>query len=105
MIGVQTCALPICGQGDRLPNILSIVSDDHGWGDLPANWDKTEVRLPTLDALATQGVRFSKYHTVPLCGPSRARMLPGQYSTENGMWRGPGRSEEPRRGPGKVGTR
>ena len=40
------------------PNILFIVSDDHGWGDLPSNWDNTEVRLPTLDALARSGVRF-----------------------------------------------
>ncbi len=72
------------------PNILFIVSDDHGWGDLPSNWDKTEVRLPTLDALAAKGVRFPNYHTVPLCGPSRACMFTGQYSTENGMWRGPG---------------
>jgi hypothetical protein len=30
------------------PNILFIVSDDHGWGDLPSNWDDTEVQLPTL---------------------------------------------------------
>ena len=74
-----------------LPNILFIVSDDHGWGDLPSNWDKTEVRLPTLKALAAQGVRFPNYHTVPLCGPSRACMFTGQYSTENGMWRGPGK--------------
>ncbi len=59
------------------PNILFIVSDDHGWGDLPSNWDKTEVRLPTLDALASKGVRFPNYHTVPLCGPSRACMFTG----------------------------
>jgi arylsulfatase A-like enzyme len=72
------------------PNILFIVSDDHGWGDLPSNWDRTEVRLPTLDALAAKGVRFPNYHTVPLCGPSRACMFSGQFSTENGMWRGPG---------------
>ena len=72
------------------PNILFIVSDDHGWGDLPSNWDKTDVRLPTLDALAAKGVRFPNYHTVPLCGPSRACMFTGQFSTENGMWRGPG---------------
>ena len=69
------------------PNILFIVSDDHGWGDLPSNWDNTEVRLPTLEDLATQGVRFSNYHTVPLCGPSLACMFTGQFSTENGMWR------------------
>lgn len=44
-------AQPQSGQVERLPNILFIVSDDHGWGDLPSNWDKTEVRLPTLEAL------------------------------------------------------
>ena len=72
------------------PNILFIVTDDHGWGDLPANWDQTEVQLPTLDGLATGGARFANYHTVPLCAPSRACMFTGQNSSENGMWRGPG---------------
>jgi arylsulfatase A-like enzyme len=85
------------------PNILFIVSDDHGWGDLPSNWDKTEVRLPTLDALAAKGVRFPYYHTVPLCGPSRACMFTGQYSTENGMWRGPGK--QPLGSPGYRGIK
>ena len=74
---------------DKRPNILFIVSDDHGWGDLPSNWDKTEVQLPALDALAAGGVRFPHFHTEPLCGPSRACMFTGQYSMENGMWRGP----------------
>ena len=49
------------------PNILFIISDDHGWGDLPSNWDKTEVQMPRLDALANSGTRFTNYHTVPLC--------------------------------------
>ena len=85
------------------PNILFIVSDDHGWGDLPSNWDNTEVQLPTLDALASRGVRFPNYHTVPLCGPSRACMFTGQYSTENGMWRGPG--SQPLGSPGYRGIK
>ena len=85
------------------PNILFIVSDDHGWGDLPSNWDDTEVQLPTLEALAAKGVRFPNYHTVPLCGPSRACMFTGQYSTENGMWRGPG--EQPLGSPGYRGIK
>ena len=88
---------------DRLPNILFIVSDDHGWGDLPSNWNKTEVQLPTLEALAAKGVRFPNYHTVPLCGPSRACMFTGQYSTENGMWRGPG--NQPLGSPGYRGIK
>ncbi len=85
------------------PNILFIVSDDHGWGDLPANGADTEVRLPTLDALANKGVRFPNYHTVPLCGPARACMFTGQYSTENGMWRGPG--SQPLGSPGYRGIK
>lgn len=85
------------------PNILFIVSDDHGWGDLPSNWDKTEVRLPTLEALVANGVRFPNYHTVPLCGPSRACMFTGQFSTENGMWRGPG--NQPLGSPGYRGIK
>lgn len=91
------------GTVTKRPNVLFIVSDDHGWGDLPSNWDNTEVRLPTLDALADKGVRFPNYHTVPLCGPSRACMFTGQYSTENGMWRGPGKS--PLGSPGYRGIK
>lgn len=87
----------------RSPNILFIVSDDHGWGDLPSNWDNTEVQLPTLEALAAKGVRFPNYHTVPLCGPSRACMFTGQFSTENGMWRGPGK--QPLGSPGYRGIK
>ena len=61
-----------CVNVSAQPNILFIVSDDHGWGDLPSNWDNTEVQLPVLEELATGGVRFKNYHTVPLCAPSRA---------------------------------
>ena len=57
----------------------------------------------TLEALAAKGVRFPNYHTVPLCGPSRACMFTGQYSTENGMWRGPG--QQPLGSPGYRGIK
>ncbi|MHC4995986.1 MAG: sulfatase-like hydrolase/transferase [Planctomycetota bacterium] len=85
---IAISAAPATNSG--APNILFIVSDDQGWGDLPSNWENTEVRLPTLDSLAAEGVRFPNYHTVPLCAPSRACMFTGQYSSENGMWRGSG---------------
>jgi len=69
--------------------VLLIVSDDHGWGDLPSNWTKTDVELPFLDRIGKEGYRFPGYHTAPLCGPARAGLLTGQYSMDCGMWRGP----------------
>ena len=76
--------------GQSQPNIVFVISDDQGWGDLPSNWDNTEVQMPRLDALANGGTRFTNYHTVPLCAPARASLFTGQFSSENGMWRGPG---------------
>ncbi len=103
-IGIASAfLLSISANAADRPNILFIVSDDHGWGDLPSNWDKTEVQMPTLDGLAAKGVRFQNYHTVPLCGPSRACMFTGQYSSENGMWRGPG--SQPLGSPGYRGIK
>ena len=89
VIAAAAFLLPLSAAASEKPNILFIVTDDHGWGDLPANWDQTEVQLPTLDGLAAGGARFTNYHTVPLCAPSRACMFTGQYSSENSMWRGP----------------
>ena len=93
LLTASTLLLASSALASDRPNILFIVSDDHGWGDLPLNWDDTEAQMPRLASLATGGVRFTNYHTVPLCGPSRACMFTGQYSSENGMWRGPGSQE------------
>jgi len=87
---VSVCLSQAAVWAKPAPNILFIISDDHGWGDLPSNWDKTEVQMPRLDALAKGGTRFTNYHTVPLCAPSRACLFTGQFTSENGMWRGPG---------------
>src|SRR4051794_26671789 len=70
------------------PNILLIVSDDHGYGDAGC-YGKTDVETPTIDRLAAEGVRFTRFRVNPLCGPTRASLLSGQYSVECGMWRGP----------------
>jgi arylsulfatase A-like enzyme len=76
--------------GAKPPNIMFIMSDDQGWGDLSLNWPQTNVRLPELEKIGRNGIRFAEFHTEPLCGPSRASVFTGQYSMENGMWRGPG---------------
>jgi len=74
----------------KRPNVVFIMSDDQGWGDLPLNWGATDVLMPNIEKIAKGGIRFTEFHTEPLCGPSRACVFTGQYSMENGMWRGPG---------------
>ena len=76
------------------PNILLIVSDDQGWGDARCNWTDTDVETPVTDEIAATGVRFSQFYVNPLCGPTRSSFLTGQYSMENGMWRGPSSANE-----------
>jgi arylsulfatase A-like enzyme len=61
------------------PNIVLIVSDYMGYSDI-GPYGATDIRTPSLDAIAEQGVRFSSYYAAsPVCGPSRAALLSGRY--------------------------
>ncbi|QPZ38029.1 sulfatase family protein [Paramicrobacterium chengjingii] len=61
------------------PNILLIVSDDHGYADRSA-LGSPDVSTPNLDRLSAEGTSFTDaYVTAPICSPSRAAMITGQY--------------------------
>lgn len=63
----------------RPPNIVLIVSDYMGYSDI-GPYGATDVRTPSLDALADDGARFTSYYAAsPVCGPSRAALLSGRY--------------------------
>jgi arylsulfatase A-like enzyme len=75
---------------DRKPNILVIVSDDHGYGDVGAYGCK-DIPTPNLDSLATRGVRCTGgYVSGPYCSPTRAGLLTGRYQTRFGHEFNPG---------------
>lgn len=66
------------------PNILLILADDFGWGDLGAYGGKF-APTPRLDQLAAEGTRFTRFYTAsPICSPSRCGILTGQFP---GRWR------------------
>ena len=68
------------GPNDRVPNIVLIVADDLGYGDLSC-YGSTAIETPILDGLATQGARLTGFcAAAPLCSPSRAALLSGRYS-------------------------
>ncbi len=67
------------------PNVLFIFVDDQGYYDLSC-YGASEVDTPRIDALATQGVRFTDYYAAaPICSPSRAGLLTGMYPRRVGL--------------------
>ncbi|AKJ64621.1 sulfatase [Kiritimatiella glycovorans] len=68
----------------RQPNIIVILSDDQGYGDVGFN-GCGDIPTPALDSIAANGVRFTDgYVTAPQCGPSRAGLISGRYQNEFG---------------------
>ena len=70
---------------DNRPNILLIVADDLGYADLGVYG--SDIRTPNIDALASQGVLFTQFHTAPFCAPTRAMLLSGNNNHIAGMAR------------------
>jgi arylsulfatase A-like enzyme len=76
--------------GADRPNIVLIVADDLGYADLGA-YGNDVIRTPNIDRLAAEGIRFTSFHTAPMCAPSRAMLLTGNNNHVAGMGRqGPG---------------
>ncbi len=82
--------LGACGSGPpaeeptRPPNIVIILADDLGYGDLGVT-GAPDIRTPYLDLMAEQGVRFSHaYANAPVCTPTRAALLSGMYQQRTG---------------------
>ena len=67
------------------PNVVLILADDLGWGDVSFQ-GRAEWSTPNLDRLAARGTVFSRaYAASPLCAPSRAALLTGRDSIHNGV--------------------
>lgn len=66
------------------PNIVWIVVDDLGYGDVGCYGCK-DIPTPNMDALAAQGVRFTSAYAYPTCSPTRAAILTGRYAERFGV--------------------
>ncbi len=72
-------------KGSAPPNILFILADDMGWGDL-ACYGHPQVQTPHLDRLADQGTKFTQFYVAnPVCSPSRAAFLTGEFPSREGI--------------------
>jgi arylsulfatase len=81
---IATAATPLYAAPAAPPNIVFILCDDLGFGDLACYGSK--LRTPNLDRLAAEGVRFTNFCSAdPVCSPSRAALLTGRYPTRVGV--------------------
>ena len=69
----------------KKPNIIIIMADDQGWGDLSMNGNPN-VQTPNIDMIAKNGVRFSHFYVSPVCSPTRSELLTGRYHPRSGVY-------------------
>lgn len=65
------------------PNIVYIVADDLGWGDV--GWHGSEIPTPNLDKLANAGAKLEAFYVQPVCSPTRAALMTGRYPIRHGL--------------------
>ena len=61
----------------KQPNIIFILADDLGWGDV--SWNNPDMPTPHLQTLSEQGIRLDQAYSQQVCTPSRAALLTGRY--------------------------
>ncbi|MCP4314173.1 MAG: arylsulfatase [Bacteroidetes bacterium] len=66
------------------PNVIIILADDQGWGDLSASGN-TNLSTPNIDELAETGISFDRFYVSPYCSATRAEMLTGRYYVRGGV--------------------
>jgi uncharacterized sulfatase len=74
---------------DPKPNVVIILSDDLGYGDISC-YAQTDYKTPHIDNLAAQGVRCTDFYVpTPYCAPSRATLLTGRFPLRHGLIKNP----------------
>lgn len=70
-------------QRPRGPNIVIILADDLGWGDV--GFHGSAIKTPHIDELAKEGVILDRFYTAPVCSPTRAGLMTGRYPNRFGL--------------------
>jgi len=70
---------------DAAPNVIVILTDDHGYGDLGCHGNKY-LKTVAIDRLYSQSVRLTNYHVDPTGAATRAALLTGRYACRSGVW-------------------
>ncbi len=78
------CLLIVTGVFGAGPNIVLVMTDDQGYGDVAVNGNQW-IETPNMDRLANEGARFERFFVEQVCAPTRAALLSGRYPTRTGV--------------------
>ncbi len=81
---VFTLHLGCTNKVKQKPNIIIIITDDQGYGDIGFN-NNSQILTSNLDLLASQSIRFNNFYVSPVCAPTRSSLLTGRYSLRTGV--------------------
>ena len=77
----NSCISPI---ENKKPNVIIIMTDDQGFGDLGVN-KNPNIITPNIDQFASESVQFDNFFVSPVCAPTRASLMTGRYSLRTGV--------------------
>ncbi len=80
----QACAFEQKTLAGARPNVILIMPDDMGWGDIAAHGHPL-IKTPHLDRLFAESARFTDFHVSPTCAPTRSALLSGRHEFKNGV--------------------
>ena len=72
------------GQEKQHPNVIIIITDDQGYGDLGATGNP-HVKTPVIDKFSRESIRFNNFYVSPVCAPTRSSLMTGRYSLRTGI--------------------
>ena len=86
-VGVLLPQSLVAGESRKRPNIVLVMADDQGWGDMAYNGHKV-LKTPNFDDMAKKGFRFDRFYAAaPVCSPTRASVVTGRHPNRMGCFK------------------
>ena len=83
-LAIATAGKALAARSKKRPNIVIILSDDQGFGDLSVHGN-TNLSTPNIDSIVRDGAIFDRFYVCPVCAPTRAEFLTGRYHGRTGV--------------------
>src|SRR5687768_15769240 len=78
LLVILACVAPAAAQQPPRPNVVLIITDDVGYGDI-GSYGAPDIKTPSIDSLARDGTKLTDFYAAPNCSPTRAMLITGRY--------------------------